>query len=71
MTPLEIVLLILLWIFVGAFICHKRNWYKHRANNYDDKEDAFIFCTFVFAPIALIIALFREFILDDWNNKRD
>lgn len=67
MTPLETILFILVWIFVGAFICVKRNWYKHRLAY----GDASLFSTmsFLFAPISLTIVIIRVLIIDDWNNE--
>ena len=67
MTTLEIVLIAILWIFVGAFISHKRNWYEHL---YSDEPALNICFNLLAAPIALIIALFKEFILDSWNNEK-
>lgn len=64
MTPLEITLIIILWLITGCFISYKRKWYTPS----DDIELNVTF-TILFAPIALVIALFKEFILDDWNNQ--
>lgn len=67
MTPLEIILFLIIWVFIGSFICHKRKWYR---NQDDFSEEVMITFTIMLSPIALIIALFREFILDDWNNTK-
>jgi hypothetical protein len=66
MTPLELILIAIIWVFVGCFICHKRNWYQHKFNS---KENEDVMFTIALAPIALLISLFKEFILDSWNNK--
>jgi hypothetical protein len=67
MTPLETILFFTIWIFVGCFICVKRNWYK---NVVIDARELFCIICIVFAPISLIIAIFRELIIDEWNNKQ-
>lgn len=66
MTTLEIILIIIVWVFVGCFICTKRNWYKNEGVN-----DFVIFCigSIVLAPIALIIAIFKQFIIAKWYNE--
>ncbi len=69
MTPLEIILLAIVWIFVGCFICHKRKWYKTKFSSYDSPPAELVcFATIAFVPVTLCIALFKEFIFDDWNN---
>lgn len=68
MTALEIIFMMIIWVFVGSFICFKRDWYKPW-NTYDTSSSLYCTFTIVFAPIALLIAIFREMILDDWNNK--
>lgn len=70
MTPLEGFLLLLVWIFVGCFICQKRNWYRHRATYADPSKETCSFFTILLSPIALIIAFFREFIIGDWKNEK-
>ncbi len=70
MTHLEIILIGIVWVFIGIFICHKRNWYKHY-DAYDERKEVMILFTIICSPMALIVALFREFLLDDWNNKLD
>jgi len=64
MNTLIVTLIIIIWIFIGGFICHKRNWYR---NLNDDKEMNIAF-SFILSPIALLVAIFREMILDDWDN---
>jgi hypothetical protein len=67
MTTLEIIFLIIIWIFVGSFICYKRNWYK-AWESYDTSANFICIVTIVLTPASLLIALFREFVLDKWNN---
>jgi hypothetical protein len=68
MTPLEIIFLIIIWVFVGSFICYKRNWYK-AWESYDTSANLICLVTIVLAPATLLIAIFRELILDNWNNN--
>lgn len=70
MTKLEIILTISTWIFVGCFICVKRNWFKHVTVGYNtfDKDMCNIL-TILFAPISLIVTIIKVYILDDWNNE--
>ena len=67
MTGLEIVFMFIIWIFVGSFICYKRNWYKDYAD-YENPSSFYCAFTILFAPVALLIAIFREMVLDSWNN---
>jgi len=69
MTPLELVLFLIVWVFVGSFICHKRNWYRTNNVYSDTPQELMVICTICISPVALVIALFKEFILDEWNNK--
>jgi hypothetical protein len=57
-----VLLIIILWIITGIWISFKRDWYI------DDKDDAEIavILNVMFAPIALIIALFRVFFVNGW-----
>lgn len=69
MGTLVIILIVIIWVFVGAFINHKRDWYRKYKNHVDsDLRENKIAFSFMFAPIALIIAIVKEMILDDWNN---
>lgn len=70
MTNLEIIELAFIWILLGCLICFKRNWYSHipKTSNGTTRAD-YIGATITLSPIALIIAIFNEFILRDWNNK--
>ena len=55
-----------IWVVVGLWINHKRNWYKHEIDK-DTRQES---CGFnlILAPIALIIVFFKEFLINPWNN---
>jgi hypothetical protein len=55
-----------IWVVVGLWINHKRNWYKHEI----DKDTREISCAFniILAPIALIIVFLKVFLINPWNN---
>ena len=57
---------IFIWIVVGLWINHKRNWY-----NGEDTDTRELSCAFnlILAPIALIIVFFKEFLINPWNNN--
>jgi len=67
MSNLEILLLCIIYLILGIWVCYKRNWYKNQN---------LILCGVVFysifaiilMPINLIIVLFCEFIIKDWEN---
>lgn len=67
MTPLDIILIAIIWIFVGGFINHKRNWYKDLTPSVDILGACFL--AFVFAPLILLIVFLKEFIINEWKNK--
>lgn len=61
----EIAFYALLWLVVGIWICYKRDWYNGITSS---DRDFVLFAAVVFAPCNLIILLFKEFILKDWDN---
>lgn len=67
LTHLEIILLGILWIIVGCWICYKRNWYQY----YSSLDDQVVNCSFgiLFAPANLVIVFFKIFILNGWPDK--
>ncbi len=69
MTALEIVFLGIIWLFVGLFICYKRNWYKD-TSEINDEIPIQIIClvNIILTPLSLFIAFIREMIIDEWNN---
>jgi hypothetical protein len=64
MTTLEIILIIIVWINLGLFICKKRNWYKN------EDDDAVTHCLFgvTFAPLNLILTIVKYYLIKDWEN---
>lgn len=67
MTTLELILSILLYISLGMWICHKRNWYNKSCDGLDDSLFLNGFAI-AFMPINLIIVLIRELILREWDS---
>lgn len=62
MTTLEIILIITLWISYGVFNAYQHDWFEGYEINY--------FCTFItilFAPIALVIRIFRGIFI--WKGE--
>lgn len=55
----------IIWVVIGFFINYKRNWYLH-LNSIDANFQQWM--NVVFAPIALLIALYNVFINDKWKN---
>lgn len=64
MTTLEIILIIIVWINLGLFICKKRNWYTGQG------DDTYFSCIFgvIFAPINLIVTIVKVYLIKDWEN---
>lgn len=60
-----VLLIIILWVITGVWISFKRDWYDCEYNAKDEREIA-IALNIMFAPIALIIALFRVFFVNGW-----
>ncbi len=60
---LNIILIAILWIIVGVWICWKRDWYW-------DWEMNHVLCIIVIilAPINLLLTIFSEYILEKWRN---
>lgn len=60
---LNIILIAILWIIVGVWICWKRDWYW-------DWEMSQLLCVIVIilAPINLLLTIFSEYILEKWKN---
>ena len=68
-TYLEIILLALLWIFLGCWICYKREWYKDGFNGYDGEQQFRCIGAVVLMPLNLIWTLIITYIYEDWNNE--
>lgn len=66
MQPWIIILIITLYLFIGLWICAKRDWY----DNYTDGFDiaATIFGTLLM-PLNLMIVFIKEFCVREWDNQ--
>lgn len=58
MTTLEIILIATLWIIYGVFNASQHDWYKNYSTE-EPEQQMFIFFNIIFAPIALLIRIFR------------
>lgn len=67
MAVVVLIMTIFIWIVVGLWINHKRNWYKYEVDK-DSRENRCFF-TVLLSPIALIIVFFKEFLINPWNNN--
>lgn len=65
---MEIVQEIFIWVVVGVWISYKRNWYKDNIYSNQDERNICIGVNIIFAPIALVIALFDIFIKGSWKK---
>lgn len=59
-------LLSLIYLIIGVWLCYKRNWYL----NSSASEIRIIMATLV-APLNLIWLLVRVFIVDEWKCRND
>lgn len=64
MTVLEIILIIILWVITGLFICNKRDWYVEQG------ADQMFTCAMatIFAPINLIVTFFKIYLINKWED---
>lgn len=70
MTSLEIFLLIVLWVIIGAFICYKRDWYStYDGVNTPPSQGVAIFIAVLFMPINFGIVFFKRMLLEKWDNS--
>ena len=67
MTALEIILIIVLYISLGMWICQKREWYDHQCNNDGDKAVINIFAI-ILTPLNILVVFVKEFIIRGWRN---
>lgn len=61
-----IILVGILWIIIGLWICWKRDWYRK-----EDESGALAAIAVVFMPITLVIYLFKLAviaIIEEYNN---
>ena len=67
MTPLEIILIAIVWIAYGVFNSWQWNWYKDNIDNFE-RILAILF-NILLAPIALLIRIFRGVFV--WKGDLD
>lgn len=62
-----ILLISIIWLFIGLWICFKRDWYSK--GKYEYPEPTFI-CIFsvIVMPLNLIIVFIIEFCNRKWDN---
>lgn len=66
MTALDIVLIGLLWILLGLFICSKANWYEYR--NRENGEDILsCIMTIIFSPTVFLADFINRFFIQKWH----
>lgn len=78
MTNLEIILTISIWIIVGFWISHKRDWYKgsrytsaeFMPNPTESDRILRIIMGILASPISLLVAFIIEFVIRDWENEK-
>lgn len=58
-----IILSAILYLFIGLWICYKREWYENWETN-----GLICFIAIVFMPINLLILLIKEFVIREWDN---
>lgn len=68
MTTLEIVLILILWVILGLFICYKRDWYPEKDYNDMPSGVRITFAT-VLAPLNFIVVFTQMFFLNKWDNE--
>lgn len=67
MTTLEIILIIILWLALGFFICHKARWFTDESKYTDDGIMESTFVIF-FAPIAFVYNVINLVFVKPWIN---
>jgi hypothetical protein len=60
---MEGILIAILWVIIGFWINYKRNWYAQ-----EDVPSLSCWTSVCFAPINLIIVLFKVFVIKPWNK---
>lgn len=68
MEVVVLIMTIFIWVVVGLWINHKREWYTNSGWNKDKITDL-RFTNILLAPFALILAFFKEFLIKPWNNN--
>ncbi len=60
------ILISIIWILLGLWICEKREWYKHIEKDFQSTACCI---AIVFSPLNLIFVLIREFVVHKWDNN--
>lgn len=66
MTNLEAILLTLLWIVLGLFMCYKANWFEEYR---DDANEHIALCILlvIICPVSFIWNFINRFFIEKWN----
>lgn len=67
MTTLEFILTIILWLFVGIWICSKREWYG------SDGDDDFVIrniFAIIIAPLNFLWTFIDIYVISKWDNTK-
>lgn len=68
MTTLEVILIIILWINLGCFICYKRDWYPDKGTDDMPSGIRITFAVFL-APLNFLVVFVQLFLINKWNNE--
>ncbi len=60
-----IALIVFLWLFIGLWICAKRNWYEH----WHDEQPWGVIFGILLMPLNLMIVFIKEFLVREWDNQ--
>jgi hypothetical protein len=60
---ITIILIAILWLIIGVWICWKRDWYIRM-----DSHVAFCIFAVILAPISLLLAIINQVILAKWED---
>jgi hypothetical protein len=66
LTILDMVLIGIIWIILGCWIGYKREWYGYAMS---DEQSMRVIGGIIFAPINLIVVIFRIMIMEKWDNQ--
>ena len=60
------ILITLLWLILGCFICYKANWFNAYRDNVDSNLNGCIF-TIIFSPLVFIWDIFNRIFIQKWH----
>ena len=60
-------LIAILWVVLGVFICYKRNWYKHLNSDDDLTPVLAVVISILLTPVNFLIVFFKLFFLNKWE----